>query len=85
MDVKGFEVINERREYDRRRSAFDISEDNHGISSWMIKKNEEKGNYQSSILSLSQKQSEVFEYLSLQPLYVTGNNGGYLLLPQYRD
>jgi hypothetical protein len=25
VDVKGFEVIKERREYDKRRSAFDIS------------------------------------------------------------
>jgi hypothetical protein len=30
VDVKGFEVIKERREYERRRSAFDISEDKHG-------------------------------------------------------
>lgn len=30
VDVKGFEVIKERREYERRRSAFDISVVKHG-------------------------------------------------------
>ena len=40
VDVKGIEVIKERREYERRRSAFDISEDKHGIKSRIMKKKE---------------------------------------------
>lgn len=34
VDVKGFEVIKERREYESRRSAFDISENKHRMSSY---------------------------------------------------